>query len=220
MRKVYQVATGSIGLSLSAAVSLALTAAIFGFIPFSSVVAKPTRSLELRKASVADLPPPPEEEPPPTVQDEAPPPEVIAPPQLSDVPQQISLSTDLEVASGGGGALAGFGEVRAPVVVEKVEQEAFDVAELEQRPEVISQVPPTYPPELRKAKIEGLVSVAFVLNDEGRVEDPRAESSSRPEFEKPALEAIRKWRFRPGMREGRAVKTYIRIPLRFRVGSD
>jgi protein TonB len=219
MRKVYQVASGSIGLSLSAAVSLALTAAIFGFIPFASSVAKPSRSLELRKASVADLPPPAEAEPPPTAPEEAPPPEAIAPPQLSDTPQPISLSTDLEVAAGAGGALAGFGEVRAPVVVEKVQQEAFDVAELEKRPEVISQVPPTYPPELRKARIDGLVTVAFVLNEEGRVEDARVESASRPEFEKPALEAIRKWRFRPGMREGRAVRTYIRIPLRFQVGS-
>jgi len=220
MRKVYQAAGGSIGFSLSAAVSLALTAAIFGFIPFSSTVAKPTRTLELRKASVADLPPPAEAEPPPTVEEEAPPEEIIAPPQLSDAPQPISLSADLEIAAGGGGALAGFGEVRAPVVVEKVQQETFDVTELERRPEAISQIPPTYPPELRKARIQGLVTLAFVLNEEGRVEDPRVENATRPEFEKPAVEAIRKWRFRPGMREGRAVKTYIRIPLRFQVGSE
>jgi protein TonB len=69
---------------------------------------------------------------------------------------------------------------------------------------------------LKKAKIEGSVTLVFVLNEEGRVEDARVENSSRPEFEKPALDAIRKWRFRPGMKDGQAVRTYIRQPIRFR----
>ena len=33
----------------------------------------------------------------------------------------------------------------------------------------------------------------------------------------PALEAIRRWRFKPGMKDGEAVKTYMRQPIRFRV---
>ena len=70
-----------------------------------------------------------------------------------------------------------------------------------------------------KAKIEGVVTLVFVLNEDGRVEEPRVETSSRPEFEKPALEAIRKWRFKPGVKDGRPVRTYIRIPMRFRVTS-
>ena len=48
------------------------------------------------------------------------------------------------------------------------------MADLEKRPEAISQVPPAYPAELRKAKIEGLVTLMFVLGEDGRVEDPRA----------------------------------------------
>ncbi len=33
----------------------------------------------------------------------------------------------------------------------------------------------------------------------------------------PALEAVRRWRFRPGMKDGQAVKTHMRLPMRFRV---
>jgi protein TonB len=76
-----------------------------------------------------------------------------------------------------------------------------------------------YPPELRKAKIEGSVTLVFVLSEEGRVEEPRVENSSRPDFEKPALDAIRKWRFRPGEKDGQAVRTYIRVPMRFRAST-
>jgi protein TonB len=217
MRKVYHSESSSSGLIISLIASVGLTVVLFSIIPFSHVIAKPGRSLELRKASAADLPPPVEEQP------DAPPPEIEAPPeappapQLTEAPQRIPLSADLDVAAGSGGALAGFGEVRALTAVETVQEEAFDVADLEKRPEAVSQVPPTYPAELRKAKIEGTVTLVFLLSEEGRVEDPRVENSSRPEFEKPALEAIRKWRFRPGMKEGKPVRTYIRLPMRFRV---
>jgi len=219
MRKVYQHKSSSLGLPFAIAVSAGLTGIIFCVIPFSHLVNKPGHTVELRKTSAVDLPPPTEEEqrPPPsepeTVKEAAP------EPQLADAPQSIPITADLEVAAGSGGALAGFGEVRAQTSIQAVQDETFDASELEKKPEAVSQVAPAYPPELRKAKIEGLVTLVFILTEAGRVEEPRVENSSRPEFEQPALEAIRKWRFRPGMKEGQAVRTYVRIPMRFRVAS-
>jgi protein TonB len=141
-------------------------------------------------------------------------------PQLAAAPQQIPLSANLDIAVGSGGALAGFGEVRSLITAQSIQDETFDVSELEKKPEPVSQVPPIYPAELRKAKLEGLATLVFILNEEGRVEQARVESSSRPEFDKPALDAIRKWRFRPGLRNGQAVRTFIRQPMRFRVSSQ
>jgi len=219
MRKVYRIRRNSIGLPIAVAASAAITAIIFCIIPFSHMVNKPTRTLELRKTSAADLPPPLEQQlqaspPEPEKRPDAP-----AEPQMADSPQQIPLNADLEIAMGSGGALAGFGDVRALTGAETVQNEAFDVSELEKKPEAVSQIAPAYPPELRKAKIEGLVTIVFLLDENGRVAEPRVENSSRPEFEKPALEAIRKWRFRPGVKDGQAVRTYVRIPMRFRVAS-
>jgi len=173
----------------------------------------------LRTARAVDLPPPVENEPLPPPPEAEKPPEAPPEPQLADAPQQIPLSADLEVAMGSGGALAGFGEIRSLTAAEKVQDDAFAVGDLEKRPEAVSQVAPVYPAELRKAKVEGIVTLVFVLDETGRVEDPRVENSSRPEFEKPALEAIRKWRFSPGQKDGQKVRTYIRIPMRFRVSS-
>jgi protein TonB len=220
MRKVYQAEHNSAGLAVSVALSVGLTAILFGALPFAHRIVKPDRSLELRKASAVDLPPPVKDEPPPALPEEEKPPEAPPEPLLADTPQQIPLTADLDVAVGSGGALAGFGEVRALTAVQAVKDEAFNVADLEKRPEAVSQTPPTYPPELRKAKIEGVVTLVFVLSEEGRVEDPRVDTSSRPEFEKPALDAIRKWRFKPGMKDGQPVRTYIRVPMRFRVTSS
>ena len=122
---------------------------------------------------------------------------------------------------GSGGALAGFGEdLERSRRSNRSRGGRFDVADLEKRPKPCPKSRPPYPAELRKAKIEGLVTLVFVLDENGRVEDPRVENSSRPEFEKPALEAIRKWRFRPGQRRMvKPVRTYVRIPIRFRVST-
>ena len=153
MRKVYHTRSNWVGLPAALGIAAGLTAIIFCIIPFSHIVNKPGRTLELRKTSAVDLPPPAEEQapPPPPEQTkrEEPPPE----PQLADAPQQIPLSADLEVAMGSGGALAGFGEVRALTAAQVIQDETFDVSELEKRPEPVSQVAPAYPPELRRAKV-------------------------------------------------------------------
>ena len=219
MRKVYQAKGNGVGLPVALAVATSITALIFCVIPFSHLVNKPGHLLALRKTRAADLPPPvdePLQAPPsePEARPEAPP-----EPLLTESPQQIAISADLDVAVGAGGALAGFGEAHALSGTQAIADETFDVSELGTKPEAVSQVPPVYPAELRKAKIEGSVTLVFVLNENGRVEEARVENSSRPEFERPALEAIRKWRFRPGMKDGQAVRTYIRIPMRFRVGA-
>ena len=120
------------------------------------------------------------------------------------------------IAVGTGGALAGFGQFGGGDEGEGL-LGLFDVADLEKKPELISSIPPQYPAELRKAKVEGAVTIVFVLGEDGRVEEPRIENSSRPEFEKPALDAVRRWKFKPGMKDGEAVRTYMRLPIRFRV---
>jgi protein TonB len=219
MRKVYQPEKSGAGLAMAVIAGVGFTALLFGFIPFAHRINKPETTLELVKTSTVDLPPPVEDATPPPVEEEKKP-EAQPEPELADAqPSQIPLSADLEVAMGAGGALAGFGEIRSLTAATEIQDEAFDVADLEKRPEPVSQVAPAYPAELRKAKVEGVVTLVFVLDETGRVEEPRVENSSRPEFERPALDAIRKWRFSPGLKDGQPVRTYIRIPMRFRVSA-
>jgi periplasmic protein TonB len=217
MRKVYHHEKSGTGLALAVFFAVGFTALLFGFIPFAHRINKPQRTLELVKTGAVELPQPKDEMTPPPQVEEEKPKETAPEPQLAEAAQQIPMTADLEVAVGSGGALAGFGDIRSLTAAQTIQEETFDVSELEKRPEPVSQSAPAYPPELRKAKIEGLVTLLFVLNEDGRVEGPRVENSTRPEFEKPALEAVRKWRFRPGMKDGQPVRTFIKYPIRFRV---
>ncbi len=112
-----------------------------------------------------------------------------------------------------GGRIGGVG---APGK-ELAEEMVFSLSELDVRPRALFQSAPTYPSELRSKKIEGLVHVLFVVDVEGRVTDPKIEASSRPEFEVPALEAVRRWKFEPAMRSGKKVAARMRVPIRFAV---
>jgi periplasmic protein TonB len=219
MRKVYQSEKHPLALPVAIFTSVGFTALLFGFIPFAHRINRPRQVLELRSTRTVDLPPPVEDTPPPPRIEEAKPPEAPPEPELADSAADIPISASLDLVLGGGGGVVDAGEIRSLTTVEAVKDDTFDVTDLEKRPEAVSQVAPAYPPGLRKAKIEGSVTLIFVLNEEGRVEDPRVEKSSRPEFEKPSLDAIRKWRFSPGEKDGKPVRTYIRIPMRFRVPS-
>jgi periplasmic protein TonB len=197
-----------------------LTLAVFLVLPLTQMVSSGMkRELMVRKISDAQLEAPPEEieppPPPPEEKVEEPPP----PPALTDAPPPMHLNVDLDVAMGSGGALAGFGMFGGAADSAGSALDTFDVSDLERRPEIVSSVPPQYPPELRKAKVEGAVTLVFVLDETGRVEDLRVENSSRAEFEKPALDAVRRWKFRPGMKDGEPVRTYMKLPIRFRFNS-
>lgn len=215
MRKVYQSETNAVGIAVSISFGIAFTGVLFGSLPFLHRIAKPERTLELRKTATVELPPPAPEEDLRLPEPEAAAPEAPPEPQLSEAPQAIPLSADLETVEGAGGALAGFGETLRAMTVAEAMTETMGAEELDQRTEPISQVPPTYPPELARAKIGGKVALQVKVGEDGRVADARVASSTRSEFEKPALEAVRKWRFRPPTRNGAPVSSFVVIPIAF-----
>jgi protein TonB len=104
----------------------------------------------------------------------------------------------------GSGALGG----------ESLEQ-AFDPADIDQKPRAVFQTAPNYPSDMRGKKLEGVVTLIFVVDAEGRVSGPRVESSSNQAFERPALEAVRRWKFEPGLKGGQRVACRMRVPIRF-----
>ncbi|MBS0662348.1 MAG: TonB family protein [Verrucomicrobia bacterium] len=90
---------------------------------------------------------------------------------------------------------------------------------LDQAPSPKTQARPEYPTSLRNFGIEGEVTVSLVVDKDGVARDVAVEKSSRPEFEAPAVEAVRQWTFNPGKKGGRAVNTRITVPIRFAVSS-
>ncbi len=82
-------------------------------------------------------------------------------------------------------------------------------------PVVIHQVEPEYPDEARKAKFQGSVLVAVEVDEQGRVRGVRIVKSAGLGLDEKAMEAVKKWRFRPATRDGRPVAVPASIEVSF-----
>lgn len=91
---------------------------------------------------------------------------------------------------------------------------------LEVMPEPIQQVPPTYPPILREAGIEGQVLLDLIVESDGSVGEIRVANSDHHEFEPAAITAVRQWRFKPATRNGEPMRATMRLPVVFRLVAD
>jgi len=91
----------------------------------------------------------------------------------------------------------------------------FEIDDVEEIPQAVRRIQPNYPNALKRKKVEGTVSLVFVIDTTGTVVAPTVERSTHVEFEEPALDAIRRWKFTPGKRGGEPVKVRVRLPLQF-----
>ena len=103
-----------------------------------------------------------------------------------------------EIGSAGGGRLAIF----SPVDLDRV-------------PRAKVQIPPEYPYAMKQSGAGGTVLVEFEVDATGRVVRAEALNYTDREFAEPALRAVRKWRFEPGRRHGKAVPFRMTIPIEF-----
>ncbi len=97
----------------------------------------------------------------------------------------------------GGGVYRIGGDVSAPLLVNKVE--------------------PEYSEEARKAKYSGTVLLSIVVDANGLPRDIHIIRPLGLGLDEKAIEAVSKWRFRPGMKGGRAVATQAQVEVNFRL---
>jgi protein TonB len=83
-------------------------------------------------------------------------------------------------------------------------------------PVVLSEVRPIYPKEAKEKKIEGAVVLAILIDEQGLVR--QVSVIEGPEvFKTGALEAMKKFRFKPAKVDGRPVAVRIRYSLNFKL---
>ena len=152
--------------------------------------------------------------------DQPPTPVDFAPPMQTDVPQIVQVDSFVQqiqppppeglkpavgVINIPQGRPGGFGRGI----------EIFDISKLDQIPQARFQPAPNYPFEMKRAGISGEVLVEFIVDTNGDVRNAFAVKSTNPEFEMAALQAVNKWKFRPGRKGGRAVNTRMQQPIGF-----
>jgi protein TonB len=133
----------------------------------------------------------------------------------------MANSTNVRLASGGNGSGMGLGNgngngygngtggniggglyrigsgVSAPVPLNTVEAEFSD--------------------EARKAKYQGIVTVEIIVDAQGNPQNPRVVRPLGMGLDEKAIEAVRKYRFKPAMKDGKPVPVKISVEINFRL---
>jgi protein TonB len=196
--------------------SVIVTFALFMILPVLQVITKPpSKDLTIRTVDVASLdppPPPPMEEPEPEPEEEPEPP----PPAVDAQPLDLS-QLELALNPGDGGFGGGDFAINLEGVTGNGEEvdAIFSLSDLDQKPRVVYQPAPIYPPELARKDMQGTVYVLFIVDKTGRTRDLKVQKSTHPAFNNPALKAVKQWKFEPGKRKGKPVQFRMRVPITF-----
>jgi TonB family protein len=84
-------------------------------------------------------------------------------------------------------------------------------------PTVISKYDPVYSDSARNAGVSGTVTLSVVVGSDGAPQNILVVGSLDPGLDQAAADALAKWRFRPGTKEGAPVSVQARVEMSFRV---
>jgi len=82
-------------------------------------------------------------------------------------------------------------------------------------PSVLSKVEAEYTEEARRANIQGTVVLSLVVDDQGRPQNLKVLRSLRTDLDQKAIQAVEKWRFNPGIKDGKPVPVMATIEVNF-----
>jgi periplasmic protein TonB len=82
-------------------------------------------------------------------------------------------------------------------------------------PTIVKEVKPTYTQQAKAKKIQGLVRLQAVIEDDGSVGEVVVLRSLDSELDQQAIVALKQWEFKPGTRDGKPVPVRFTCELTF-----
>ncbi|MBL8213823.1 MAG: TonB family protein [Bryobacterales bacterium] len=84
-------------------------------------------------------------------------------------------------------------------------------------PVVLSQTSPRYPEDALKAKFQAIVKLSISIGSDGTTEDVKVVHGAGLGLEENAVQAVRRWRFTPGTKDGQPVPVTALVEVHFRL---
>ena len=126
---------------------------------------------------------------------------------------KFEFATDMG-SSGIGIQVGGMGKIQEfKSDMQKIE---FELTEVDTPPRATRKVPAVYPFNAKRKGVNGHVMIRCLVGIDGKPSKLKIiESVPQGTFDNAGLEAVQKWRFKPGVLGGEPVPTWVRIPFKF-----
>lgn len=174
-------------------------------------------------------PPPPikvaRPEKPPPVEEETPPPPNEPPPEPPREPVPLVVGISMSSTTTAGGFAAPVGNTTYGKVAEKAQDPSqvqayrapkyVPVYQVDREPETLAEVQIPYPPEARRAGVEGKVIMSIRIDAQGQVTSVKVLSGPGYGLDDAAATAMRRVKFKPAMKGGEPVETELKYTYVF-----
>jgi TonB family protein len=108
-------------------------------------------------------------------------------------------------------------DLKGLISCEDYHREHPDVSQIEQPPEVTRRVPPRYPKEAKKARVEGRVLLRVMIGPDGVASEVKVLESVAG-LDAAAIASVREWEFAPALDcWGNPAASSLDIPVRFKL---
>jgi TonB family protein len=84
-------------------------------------------------------------------------------------------------------------------------------------PALIYKVAPEYSEQARQAKLQGTVLLSAIVEPSGKAVNIRVTQALGYGLDQQAIEAVEQWRFKPGSKDGAAVRVVATMQVNFRL---
>lgn len=214
---------GHIHLLRAAVLSVCVTAAVFLFLPFTELLVQGSRKyrvMEMETVHVSRKPPEMLEEKKDIIDEPTETVEMKSQTPLKKqliAPEPIQASLDLDLRKTTGDFSLRFS--LKPGMDQK--NFVFEIKDVDTPPVPVIQLPPQYPMNARMRGIEGRVVLVFTVNTEGGVENIRVKHSEPGDiFVRSAVNTVKRWKFKPGTKNGKPVNVKVNQPLKFNLSKE
>jgi protein TonB len=216
--------TKSVGMftNFGLAVAVGLTLAAFEYKTYDDAALKDLGDAADNFEDILDVPitqqPPPPPPPPPMEQ-----PVIQEIPDEVKIEEKIDVNFDVDVKET---TVIKEVAIKEVVIEEEKADQIFDVVETQPNPpggmsgwnKYLSDNL-KYPTQARRMGVEGTVIVVFVINTDGSIQDVEVLRGIGGGCDEEAVKIVKaapKWE--PGKQRGKAVRTRMRLPIRFKLG--
>lgn len=198
-----------------------LTLAVFIALPLLETMRGVGRdSIEIRSVDTLALEPPSPALPEPPALPQEPRASEHPKPQLARQSKSLPLNAVLDFSFGRDPTAADFEfdfEIAAPRA-DVIDNSIFSLSEIDKNPTAIARTQPIYPLQAKMRRIEGMVLLEFIVAEDGSVHGVETIDSEPGEiFVAAAHRAVSRWKFEPGLKDGRPVAVRVRQRLTFRL---
>jgi protein TonB len=174
----------------------------------------PKKGSERARPGRATVSPPPAPEQPPTKTPETIP--DTPPESASDAPPGPGAGTEGDPNGSRNGVVGGTGDDAGGAGGAGTQAPAALTAEMV-RPVLLVKVEPSFPQAARLARVGGRVTLRAVVSVDGSVESVEVLASTNALFDASAVDAVRRWRYRPALMDGKPVRVYFTVVVDFLV---